>query len=439
MLLHGEHHSQEVQSSSNNAMKIRTLNIIVIISALASLVCCTKVEVKQDGDLLIPYDSYIFFNSRIDTKGELVEEMAGKSFAVTAFKYDGEWGIVREATITPNVFYNDVISWNGTSHGYNGEEVALNKYTYFDSESNSYKKMPLIPWATGDTLYTFFAHYPYDTTNPKLSSGSNVGEPYLDYTLDRSDVSKMKDIMTADKISDQDNSISNSITFNMVHRLAAIDVIVGNYIDDIKVDGVTKKVTVRISNMSVNFDNLMYKDVSLWLDPTYRKDSELPEGVRSRTLADPQTATYQLLGSSPAEIANDTDVNITWDKEGTINKSLIVIPQDKPVGGDYLKGNLKFDFSFVDEAGNSVEVPLAEDKNGNGVLDEGEDIDGDGILDAIVDVEGLTGQSMEFNTQRNIEERRKYFIQLSFLNGAITLQVKATAGWIGEDVPIEFE
>lgn len=343
--------------------------------------------------------SYIFFDSQVDTRGELVSDMEGKDFGVTAFKYKGYWDIVSAGQIRPNVFHKQLVQWKGTSHQYDASGSALNP-----------SGTSLMPWEGDGTLYSFFAYYPYDRVT---ASGIDVdGEPYIDYTLNHSD---MVDVMTSYKVKDVDNSISNSVGFTMKHRLSAVDVHIGNYINDVN----GKAVTVSISDLTITFDNLLYSGVSLWMDPEYsHEESTLDPGVKSLTAASSPSASFTLLsGSQTASVSKDQRVNITGDK----GKTLIIIPQKK-TNGEYLKGKASFKFSFTDDDGNPIAVPLLNP-------------DGEGMID----VSSGTRNNISFDMQKDIAEGQKYYLQLIFMNGLVTMNATSGTYWDDKNINIEFE
>lgn len=373
----------------------RIIRISMLCLALVAFVCCDKPSLSPERPT-----SYIFFDSQVDTKGTLVTGMEGRDFGVTAFKYKGYWETFREGQIKPNVFHKQLVEWNGTSHQYDA------RGSVFNSSGTS-----LMPWEGEGTLYSFFAYYPYDRVT---ASGIDVdGEPYIDYTLNHSD---MVDVMTSYKVKDVDNSISNSVGFTMKHRLSAIDVHVGNYINDVN----GKPVTVRISDLTITFDNLLYSGVSLWMDPEYSpENSAYDPGVRGVTTASSPSASFKILsGSQAVSVGKDRRENITGGENG---KTLIVIPQKK-MNGSYLKGKASFKFSFVDDNGRSVSVPLL---NPNG--------------DGTVDVSSGTRNNVPFDMQKDIDEGQKYYLQLIFMNGLVTMNATSGTYWDDKSINIEFE
>ena len=364
----------------------RLFNIFMTCVAVAALAGCNDNAISP-----APQSSYIFFDSQVDTKGELVSDMQEKDFGVTAYKYKGYWETVSGGQMKPNVFHCQRVLWNETSHEYDASDSPLNP-----------GGTPLVPWEGNGLLYTFFAYYPYDKVT---ASGLDVdGEPYVDYHLDHSD-----------RVEDVDNSHSNSVGLTMKHRLSAIDVHVYNYINDVN----GKAVTVKVTELSVTYDNLLYSDVSLWMDPEYKPDgSVLDPGVRTLTKAGSPSATFSILsGADAVSVPNEGRLNVT----GGNGKTMIVIPQKK-TDGSYLKGKVSFKFSFHDDEGRSVAVPLINDS-------------GDGT----VDVTSGERNDVPFDMQKDILEGQKYYIQLIFMNGLITLNAVSDTYWEDKNIDIEFE
>jgi len=373
----------------------KLFNIWMTCVALAALTGCNDNAISP-----VPHSSYIFFDSQVDTKGELVSDMKGKDFGVTAYKYKGYWETVRGGQMKPNVFHRQLVSWSGTAHEYDASGSSLNP-----------GGTPLVPWEGNGLLYTFLAYYPYDKVT---ASGLDVdGEPYVDYHLNHAD---MVDVMTSYKVKDVDNSHSNSVGLTMKHRLSAIDVHVCNYINDVN----GKAVTVKVTDLSVTYVNLLYSDVSLWMDPEYKpEDSVLDPGVRALNKAGSPSATFSILsGTAAGSVPKEGRLNVTGGQNG---KTMIVIPQKK-TDGSYLKGKVSFKFSFHDDEGRPVAVPLINDS-------------GDGT----VDVTSGERNDVPFDMQKDILEGQKYYIQLIFMNGLITLNAVSDTYWEDKNIDIEFE
>lgn len=391
---------------------------------LMTFSACHKGPYEQNDnsiDVQFPYSSYIFFNASQATKGEMIfDDLKERTFAVTAYKYSGEWGVVSKGTCLPNVFWNFPVTYESGAHVY---DATTNEYnTYTDSEGN---KLKLIPWEDGQR-YTFYAHYPYDSsnTNPKVSSKTTQhGEPYLDFTLPATS-DAMFDLMTAG-LQDENNSVDNYVSLRMYHRLAAFDVYVSNNIQSIEVDGVDKVVSVIVKNVSVTFDNLMYSAASFWMNRTYKANSSDKAGVRALTQygANGAEKSFVILSNSDSDsekkmqtIQNGKRDNVS----GVNNRSLLIIPQTKDGSDKYLKGSLMFDCDFVDQDGNPISVPLLKDDN------------------TTVQVSSLTNQSMSFNVNKNVDAGYTYYLELAFVNGVITLRVQSAPTW-DENINSKYE
>ncbi len=373
---------------------------------------CHKEVPDQNGasvDVPFPYSSYIFFNTSQATKGELIyDDLVDRSFAVTAYRYGGEWGIVNKGECEPNLFWNFPVHYVNGAHTYDASTHVLNDYK--DSNQN---KLSLIPWED-NMRYTFYAHYPYDenNVNPSVSPMTGWhGEPYIDFTLpDTPD--KMFDLMTAG-LQDEDNSVDNYVSLRMYHRLSAFDLFVSNNIQKMQVDGVDKEISVKIKNVSVTFNNLLYSKASFWMNRQYRPDPEnYRAGYRSLTKFNNGTLkTYVILGNTEdKEIENGDRDNVT----GELGRSLLIIPQRLDDSGKYLNGVVNFDCEFLDQDGEPIDIPL--------LVEDGDDFN-------TITVSELTGQSMPFNVNKNVDAGYSYYLELAFINGVITLRVASAPTW----------
>ena len=151
-------------------------------------------------------EGYIYFNSEIDSRANLVTDMAEKPFSVTAFNYTGDWNTVK-VKAAPNVFHNQLIKWEENKHTYDTDAT---------TDGNQLKK-----WE-GGKKYTFFAHYPHvsENSNVSISGSTTEGVPYITYTLQPN---KMVDVMTA-SLFDTDNTATNAVGLTFKHRLVAMDI-----------------------------------------------------------------------------------------------------------------------------------------------------------------------------------------------------------------------
>lgn len=389
--------------------------------SLIACVSCHKgshldIDQNQDVDMMFPYASYIYFNTVSSTKGEtLYDNLIGKDFAVTAYKYDGTWGIVSKGECKPNLLWNLPVVYDANSgtHKYDARDKDANVLAELVTDRNG-NELPLLPWED-NTNYAFYAHYPHVADNSSLLSLSSKnfdGEPYLDFTLP-GNVDDMIDLMTA-YAKDENNSIDNYVTLRMYHRLSCFDVFVSNEIQNIS----DKVVSVQIENLSVTFKNLMYQKASFWIDRTYKQNSEAVAGIRNLTpfSTNGTEKTYLGLIIEPVMIEKGNRQNITKIN----NKSLLVIPQKTDNSGKYLSGYLSFTCKFVDQNGNPVQVPLLQDDN------------------STIQVTELNNQVMPFNVNKNIDANNMYYLELAFINGVITLRVQSAPSW-EDDVDVDFE
>ena len=304
-------------------MKEIRYKILVMFFLMTVVACHKELPAPDDNsiDVQFPYSSYIFFDVCQPTKGVMINDnLQGKTFAVTAYKYDGQWGIVSKGECLPNLFYNFPVTYDNGAHVYDATNNEFNNHTDISG-----KKLKLIPWED-NMHYTFYAHYPHDpdNSNPKVSSKTTYhGEPYIDFTLPDTP-GAMFDLMTAG-LQDEDNSVDNYVSLRMYHRLSAFDLFVSNNIQKMQVDGVDKEISVKIKNVSVTFNNLLYSKASFWMNRQYQPDPEnYRAGYRSLPKFNNGTLkTYVILGNTEdKEIENGDRDNVT----GELGRSLLIIP-----------------------------------------------------------------------------------------------------------------
>lgn len=264
----------------------------------------------SEKEVLLPHDGYIYFNTEVSSRGELITNMQEKSFGVTAYQYTGEWNTVKVQAV-PNVFED------------HGQEV----YWTTDNNGNSFHTYDnLKPW-DATSKYTFFGYYPYDRVS--ISERETEGVPYIDYTLP-DNVSDMADVMTA-SLFDTDNSNSNAVGLTFKHRLVAMDIQARNFLDE--------GTDVTINSLSITFDNLQYNQVRLPLDASLEITSTIVNGWNGRP-------TYSILSSPVTIESTNTTSGTNAATSLSANSSLIFIPQTENLRGTI---NLKYQIDGGDE------------------------------------------------------------------------------------------
>ena len=276
---------------------------------LCCMLGCDEVEVIEQP--LQSQQGYIYFNTEVSTRGELVEELNEKSFGITAYNYTGEWSFVK-VQANPNVFqsHGQEVTWDGGMHTYT----------------------PLVPW-DASKKYAFFGYYPHGNSNVILSDKNVEGTPYIDFTLPNT-LNAMVDVMTA-SLMDTDNSSSNAVGLTFKHRLTAMDVQARNFHE--------QGYSIRIKSLTMRFDSLLYNKVRLPLDDAL-------EITRSSTNNWTKIQTYQLVSNSnpitiePAGTTTGSAPAISI----TNNSSLIFIPQEADATGKFLRGNVSMTYDVIE-------------------------------------------------------------------------------------------
>lgn len=273
------------------------LYIGIITLSLFLLTGCSQ---KED---LLHHDEYIYFNTEVSSRGELMIDMHGKSFGVTAYQYTNDWNTVKVQAV-PNVFDD------------HGQEV----YWTTDNNGNSFHTYNnLKPW-DATSKYTFFGYFPYDKVS--ISDKETEGVPYIDYTLP-DNVSDMADVMTA-SLFDTDNSNSNAVGLTFKHRLVAMDIQARNFLEE--------GTDVMINSLSITFENLQYNQVRLPLDASLDITSTIVNGWNGKP-------TYSILSSPVTIEPTNTTSGTNAATSLSANSSLIFIPQTENLRGTV---NLKY-------------------------------------------------------------------------------------------------
>lgn len=372
---------------------------------------------KNEHIYQLPENGYIFFNSSLskaNTRGELISDMQ-RNFGVWGFKWDyhtsdDRWDIVR-AKATPNVFTEE------------DETILVSKPEEVTYRNGLYDYSPVKPWEN-DTRYSFFAYYPYESDYITHSTSSTQNTPYLEYTLPE-EPSDMLDILTASvKDIDFTSSLGGNVNFAFRHRLSAIDVQMINLNEPYKKieDGISTDypVYIKITDMSITFNNLRYNKVKLYLDNTDPSQADVPSSVGNVK----QEYTFtDIEPIKPAETTGDSSAEVTYVTTGN---PLIVIPQstDNTIN-QFLNGELEFNFQYVIKEGeNYTSVTNSLKTDNEPYYDETSD---------------HISRYIPFDMQRDITSGRRYTILLTFTRNATTIDILKDGDWDEYRSTIEFQ
>lgn len=357
----------------------RLINILLTVFSLALVAGCGNQTLEPDlpdGDDNLLSGDIIEFGIDIATRGDRVnEDETIEDFGVYGYQYSfsENWSGVR-ALAKPNVF-DDAPEKVTLDSGY---------YTYDQVQQ----------W-TGNK-YAFFAYYPYGNTSVVPSASTELNTPYVTYTLDEENVDNLVDVMTGSFINTSVNS-SKYVSFQMHHRLSAIDVTAYNYyqVGD-------EYVYIEIQSMSIELTNLKYNEAKIYLD----------ESISSDYTAGTGTAAYQIVSSdNPYTVdPNQTEVaEISADRE----RSMLVIPQETT--------DLQVKTTIV-----------FKKKKLNGEWEYLEDEENPGSDEFTVE------QSTNFGMP--LQEGSRYDVQVTFTSAAVSINIVTAAQWDdGDDVDHDFE
>ena len=359
--------------------------LVVIIGCEDNSVDIPNSEIEVDVDT--PEYGYIYFDNQTsrgslietekDGEGNIIDDRFKYEFGVIGYTYIANDWSYAEVMTQPNVFANHPqrVTWNGSTHDYT----------------------PMQAWV-GKQSYAFFAFYPYNLT---VSGKNQTGNPYIDYTFNRSNLSQHLDVMTDDEI--HIDYSARSVGFRMQHRLSAIDLRANNIYDGVE---------IRITEMSISFNNLLYDKVHIPLNTRDKLKYNYYAGMAANT-----TATYELLssGKTLSVPADGYDVPLTSIKGINEGTTMIVIPQDQ----------------YIDTNGDGTE----ENFTMNGVVTVAYDTYVNGTKTGSIAAKGY-----EFSMDRSLIAGQHYYIMLNFAEGDVTIAIIESEKWEElPDITHEFE
>lgn len=285
-------------------MKKRILTYLILgIAPILSVTSCERHEADEPAPVDTGFGGYIFFDTEVATRGELVTSMREKSFGVLGYKYSSDWNTYK-ATAVPNVFQTQPlpqqVTWNGSSHTYQN----------------------LKQWENG-MKYTFFGYYPWG-----LTTASTAGIQNISYTMPSwTNPANLQDVMTG-MISDIDNSGNGVVGLTFKHRLACLNIEARNLNDEDE----------SIYNLQVKITSNMYNTATIPMDPS----QPIVPGAQKTG-----NKTFQVIANSQASkvtVPESDGSGTTTDLSGTNN--IIFIPQTQAQCG-----NLTGSISFIDKQG----------------------------------------------------------------------------------------
>lgn len=409
----------------------RFSNILAVVFVLAALVGCeNSVDTPAPNPGLDPNAKYILFDAGIEESRGVALNSADHEdftqFSIYGYTYiTGTRWNAWKTIAKPNVF--DEVPEKVVKAG--------SYFSYVEDGGN------LKTWDEGDGRYSFFAVYPEASVGTSLGSiaypvnSTTEGVPYVTYTR-LNDATKMVDLMTGAHIDPTYSENGSYVSFDMEHRLAAVDIVALNHYEfDHDSDPITpeKHVTIRIKSLDVEFNNLLYTSADIYLDkvgikvtPTVRRPEYKPENSAVAAV------TYTILADSEADydvLPNNEDKNhrnISADRE----KTMFFIPQemDSTTDATLEKTDIKATVTGTFEKW--------YDEDGDGTLDTQimEEYDEDGNL---IDEDGKFSINNQIKFNRHLEESYRYNVRLTFTSAAVSITVLTAEKWV--DVPIYHE
>lgn len=365
-----------------------SIKYLIMTAVLVMAVGCedSRVELIPDDDtpvVEIPEYGYIYFDSEAATRGSLYEtdpedNRLKADFGVIGYTHSyNDWNAA-EPQAKPNVFYRQNVIWDGSVHSYS----------------------PLQTWH-GKQMYAFFAYYP---TSLPVSGQNYEGNPYVDFTFSRNNLAGHVDVMTSHVI-DADYR-TRSVAFDMKHRLTALDVVANNLYED--------QDEIRITSMSITLNNLLFDKVRIPLNMRDEPELDYYAGIAST-----KTATYNLLPDGTLSVTDQTNTPLTSSAKNT---TMILIPQNQ--------------YYYLNNEGKIVDAE-------NGVLNDFTITGKVNVAYKTINDGTETGtvgaKDYDFTISRDLVAGYRYYIQLNFAAGDVTIAILESDMWTDKDINYDFE
>ncbi|MBR2859409.1 MAG: fimbrillin family protein [Alistipes sp.] len=360
---------------------------LLLVSALTLMVGCQQGQSTEGGDVVVdlgsPEYGYIQFDFENGTRGDLYEKENPND--PDDNRLYANFGVMGYTYLANDWTIAEVQAQPTVFHNqevvWNGEYGTKAMHTY----------SPMKEWL-GKQKYAFFAYYPYGNSYVQTSSKDYEGNPYIEFTLpSRSSVDEHVDVMTGYAI--DANYTSRTVGFHMQHRLTALDVTANNLF--------TNGEKVVVTGLTITLENLLYDKVCIPLN-----DRDVSELDYFAGMAADITATYNIYGGSHIEVVSGVEAKLTEPYK----KSMIIIPQNQHI-----------------------------DTNGDGV-EEDYTMKGEVIVTYKVNETLHENKVVEFSVDRDLKERRHYFVQLNFADGDVNIVILESDEWKdSERIDHEFE
>ena len=365
--------------------------LAVVLVALCGCEQDTMIEIEEN-ETIVPSNGYIFFDTEKITRGVAVQNYLQDDFHVLGYKYQGEWSLVKPQASqnTYGVFDNkpQLVAW--------------------DENSGSHSYTPMKEWDIAST-YSFFAWYPKDKCT--CSGVAYEGNPYIIYTLDKTDPTKQVDVLTAcviDRKVNLSDASSKSVSFMMKHRVSALDVIARSYVNATTLGlGDERTAQVKINAVNLAFSNLLYDKVKIPLNT-----NDANEQLEGSNTGSGTTLTFNAIAGNRLVnyYNNSNDVaNLTYEQE----KTMFLIPQ-----AEELSCTLTVNYDIVNE-------------NGISIWDE--------VYATTPDDEKPNKVQTSNVSIRELVEGRYYYLLINVTKSGISVVVLEAEAWDDQNVEHEFE
>ena len=325
-------------------------------------------------DVPVPEYGYILFNADVASRGTLYE--GGNPEDLDDNRLYQNFGVIGY-TYMANEWTTAVVQATPMTAFYNKQVVWNKKYgsdCVYTYNGGKYEE-----WV-GKQHYAFFAYAPWNN-NKSITPSSNTkeGNPYIDFKLpSRESVENHVDVMTGCAI--DTNYATRSVGFNMSHRLTALDITANNLYDE---------GSIYIKKLKINIKNLLYDEVRIPLN-----DRDEPELVYGNPKSGEYAkASYTLIENGDVEVPTKVETALTSGRD----KTMIFIPQNQH---EFKEGNTTTTCSLI----GTLDIDFSRGA-------------------------GSSSTNVDFVIKRDLKAGRRYFLQVNFAPGDISVFVIESDEW----------
>lgn len=302
--------------------------IFLAIAAAAALTACSKSEVidSKYGNDMIGFETYLGRDAQ--TKASVADLTALKAETYNGIGLYGfytgkeDWG----NSTTANLWANEKLSW-GTI---NTEEGTSNAWVYTNTKywTNEYDK------------YTFLAYAPYNHSTLTVSTGDNVKDPTVAYSVPTELADQIDLLYANDKVNTTKKANASGVGLQLKHALSRITVKASENIEEY---GYTIK-AISLTGVFNSKGTLKLSDNSWTVEDADKKEQAY------EFLKNTETA---VVVPTPKAAEGETPAVTAYDFAGTDNY-LMIIPAD--FSGENAEATLSITYSTTFDGHESTDM-----------------------------------------------------------------------------------